>query len=105
MLHKVFTELWTVRASVSGLPRYVFVTGAFAVAGKYLNDFRNQYLAERDAVFRHYVSLHPEDFPPYGKICNTSPYNNAILSRKWTTCEFSIKSSGSTTSYNFSFSK
>jgi hypothetical protein len=35
--------------------------------GAYADNYRNQYLAERDAVLRHYVELHPEDFPVPGK--------------------------------------
>lgn len=28
--------------------------------------YRDNYLAERDATLRHYIELHPEDFPPPG---------------------------------------
>jgi hypothetical protein len=34
--------------------------------GAYAENYRNQYLAEKDAVFRHYISLHPEDFAAPG---------------------------------------
>lgn len=35
--------------------------------GYYLDGMREKHLARRDAVLRHYVELHPEDFPPIGK--------------------------------------
>lgn len=34
--------------------------------GHFFYQYRMNYFAERDAVFRHYVQLHPEDFPPPG---------------------------------------
>lgn len=39
------------------------MTGVGALFGKTADGWRNDYLAERDAVLRHYISLHPEDFP------------------------------------------
>lgn len=52
----------------SGAYRYpiYFVIGAF-VGQMWLNNRRN-YWADRDAVLRHYVQLHPEDFAPPGII-------------------------------------
>lgn len=44
------------------------VTGLGAILAKYVEDYRRDYLAERDAVLRHYVQLHIEDFPPLGKL-------------------------------------
>lgn len=38
------------------------------VGGKTVDGWRNEHLAERDAVLRHYVQLHPEDFPDPGKV-------------------------------------
>jgi NADH dehydrogenase (ubiquinone) 1 subunit C2 len=32
----------------------------------YVNKYRDTYLADKDAMYRHYVQLHPEDFPPPG---------------------------------------
>lgn len=31
--------------------------------GKFLEKNRAEYLAERDAVLRHYIEIHREDFP------------------------------------------
>lgn len=39
-----------------------------AALGVFIDKKRNDYLAERDAVLRHYVELHPEDFPTPGKM-------------------------------------
>jgi NADH dehydrogenase (ubiquinone) 1 subunit C2 len=36
------------------------------LAGYYLDQYRNQYFAERDAVLRNYLERHPEDFPEPG---------------------------------------
>lgn len=35
--------------------------------GKFIYESRRARHAERDAVLRHYIELHPEDFPPIGK--------------------------------------
>lgn len=45
------------------------------VAGTFIDRKRNEYLAKRDAVLRHYVELHPEDFPVTGELVfdNYSP--------------------------------
>lgn len=43
-----------------------FVAGFFV--GQTILNWRRNYWADRDAVLRHYVQLHPEDFPPPGKI-------------------------------------
>lgn len=36
------------------------------VVGKYFSDRKDRIEADRDAMLRHYVQLHPEDFPPMG---------------------------------------
>lgn len=39
---------------------------------------RNEYFAEKDAIYRHYVELHPEDFQEPGKtFTNYSPTTKA----------------------------
>lgn len=38
--------------------------GALALT---VDKWRTQYLAEKDATLRHYIELHPEDFPTPGK--------------------------------------
>lgn len=52
----------------SGAYRYpiYFAVGAF-VGQMWINN-RQNYWADRDAVLRHYIQLHPEDFPPPGII-------------------------------------
>lgn len=54
----------TRRPLLSGLQKHVFgvivMTGIF----KYVQNKRDEHFIERDAVLRHYVELHPEDFPP-----------------------------------------
>lgn len=42
-----------------------FVIGA--TLAHFVEQYRINYWAERDAVLRHYIQLHPEDFPPPGK--------------------------------------
>ncbi|CAG9854220.1 unnamed protein product [Phyllotreta striolata] len=57
----------TRRPMFSGIQRHV--AGAAAMAGiTYIVDnYRNDYYAEKDAVLRHYIQLHPEDFPPFDR--------------------------------------
>ncbi|XP_059488134.1 NADH dehydrogenase [ubiquinone] 1 subunit C2 [Neocloeon triangulifer] len=54
------------KPAYSGAPRSLLIIAAFGGAGKYLQDYRDRKLAERDAILRHYITLHPEDFelPP-----------------------------------------
>lgn len=45
---------------------------AFSVAvgttiGYYVDGYRNDHMAERDATLRYYVETHPEDFPDPGR--------------------------------------
>lgn len=37
-----------------------------ATTAHFFLQYRKNYWAERDAVMRHYVQLHPEDFAPPG---------------------------------------
>ncbi|CAH1996283.1 unnamed protein product [Acanthoscelides obtectus] len=60
---------WATRRPVmSGIQKHIIATVGMAGVGKVLDDYRTQNLAERDAVFRHYIQLHPEDFPPYERV-------------------------------------
>lgn len=57
----------------AGAWRYI---PAFAVGyglGAIALHYRREFLAERDAVFRQYVKLHPEDFQPKGKTISLTP--------------------------------
>lgn len=47
---------------------------AGALIGKTIDGWRNDHMAERDAVLRRYVELHPDDFPDPG-------INNCSLSQ------------------------
>lgn len=49
-----------------GVRRYVFALTAGLITAKVLKDAKYHREAERDAVLRQYVKLHPEDFPPPG---------------------------------------
>ncbi|KAF7281228.1 NADH dehydrogenase (ubiquinone) B14.5 B subunit [Rhynchophorus ferrugineus] len=55
----------TRRPLLSGVHRYVLIVGGSMAAGIYVEKKRAEHLATRDAMFRHYIELHPEDFPPY----------------------------------------
>lgn len=79
--HKTFTvsiQTLTILLIFIGLYRYpiYFIAGA-AAAELYMNHRRN-YFAERDAVFRHYIQLHPEDFPPPGNHISATLQNVII---------------------------
>ncbi|XP_058792351.1 NADH dehydrogenase [ubiquinone] 1 subunit C2 [Phymastichus coffea] len=52
------------RPIYAGLRRYAIALVAGLVGAKVLEDAKWHREAERDAVLRHYVKLHPEDFPP-----------------------------------------
>lgn len=48
---------------ITGIQKHFLYAGVAAVGAKIIEGWREDYLAERDAVFRHYIQLHPEDFP------------------------------------------
>lgn len=43
----------------------IYFAAGYTAAHFFMN-YRKNYWAERDAVFRHYIELHPEDFPAPG---------------------------------------
>uniref|UniRef100_A0A2A4K4U1 NADH dehydrogenase [ubiquinone] 1 subunit C2 n=1 Tax=Heliothis virescens TaxID=7102 RepID=A0A2A4K4U1_HELVI len=59
----IFLNHQTRRPAFSGIQKHVLLGAGFIGLFNFVQDKRNSYLAEKDAVFRHYVSLHPEDFP------------------------------------------
>lgn len=63
VLHK---QLELIAVCFLGLQRHAIFTTLGVVTGSVLERWRNEHLAERDAVLRHYVQLHPEDFPNPG---------------------------------------
>ncbi|KAF5289125.1 hypothetical protein FQA39_LY15227 [Lamprigera yunnana] len=55
---------WYMRRPVfSGFQQHIGLTSLATAGGLYYDKHRSGYLAERDAVFRDYIRLHPEDFP------------------------------------------
>ncbi|KAI5635641.1 NADH-ubiquinone oxidoreductase subunit b14.5b (NDUFC2) domain-containing protein [Phthorimaea operculella] len=55
---------WGTRRPVfSGIQKHVLLTALWVPFLQYAQNKRDAYYAERDAVFRHYIELHPEDFP------------------------------------------
>ncbi|XP_075154071.1 NADH dehydrogenase (ubiquinone) B14.5 B subunit [Haematobia irritans] len=56
---------WGFRKPIlSGIQNHIGFSALGLFGGTYLDKKRNEELATRDAVLRHYVQLHPEDFPP-----------------------------------------
>ncbi|XP_071454234.1 NADH dehydrogenase [ubiquinone] 1 subunit C2 [Hetaerina americana] len=51
------------RPLISGMQRQIGLGAVGFIIGKVLDDRRSKGLARRDAVLRHYIELHPEDFP------------------------------------------
>ncbi|XP_022218993.2 NADH dehydrogenase [ubiquinone] 1 subunit C2 [Drosophila obscura] len=51
------------RPVLSGIQKHIAFAAIGGGAGYYFDQKRNEYLAKRDAVLRHYIELHPEDFP------------------------------------------
>lgn len=45
-----------------GIQRHFFATGLGALFGYKVDQWTSSYYADRDAVLRHYIELHPEDF-------------------------------------------
>lgn len=52
---------------ISGIQKHILFAGIGAVGARTFDNYRRDYYAERDAVYRHYISLHPEDFPMPGQ--------------------------------------
>ncbi|XP_026465477.1 NADH dehydrogenase [ubiquinone] 1 subunit C2-like [Ctenocephalides felis] len=53
----------TKKPMMSGIQKHILLTASFGGFGYIADKYRNDYYAERDAMYRHYISLHPEDFP------------------------------------------
>uniref|UniRef100_A0A336L1X5 NADH dehydrogenase [ubiquinone] 1 subunit C2 n=1 Tax=Culicoides sonorensis TaxID=179676 RepID=A0A336L1X5_CULSO len=55
---------WAVRKPMlSGVQKHIALTVGGAIVGQFLETKRAAYYAEKDAVLRHYIELHPEHFP------------------------------------------
>lgn len=64
-------EIWNYVSNLSlvpGIHQHVIAAAVAGFVGNTVDKWRDSHLAERDAVLRHYVSLHPEDFPEPGEI-------------------------------------
>ncbi|XP_041987385.1 NADH dehydrogenase [ubiquinone] 1 subunit C2 [Aricia agestis] len=53
----------TRRPLFSGIQKHIAGVAVWTIGLNYVQNKRNEYLAEKDAVLRHYIELHPEDFP------------------------------------------
>lgn len=62
----------------AGIQKHVVITALAAGGGKVVDNWRNEYMADRDSTLRHYIELHPEDFPTPGKLSHSSPDYNTF---------------------------
>ncbi|XP_018329958.1 NADH dehydrogenase [ubiquinone] 1 subunit C2 [Agrilus planipennis] len=53
------------RPIMSGVQIHALMTVAGVFLGNYFDKLRDEYFAEKDAIMRHYILLHPEDFPKF----------------------------------------
>lgn len=53
-------------SAVLGIQWHGVATAIGVTVGKTLDGWRNEHYAEKDAVLRRYVELHPDDFPDPG---------------------------------------
>ncbi|XP_058813279.1 NADH dehydrogenase [ubiquinone] 1 subunit C2-like [Topomyia yanbarensis] len=53
----------TGRPILSGIQKHIIAAVSLGALAMTVDKWRNQYLAEKDATLRHYIELHPEDFP------------------------------------------
>lgn len=65
----------------SGIQKHIFIPMAAFFGAQYFDEYVNQKYANRDAALRHYVQLHPEDFPPMGKF--SEDIRNLYVSQKF----------------------
>jgi hypothetical protein len=49
--------------SLTGIQKHVVGVAGWVAILTYIQKKRNEYLEEKDAVLRHYIELHPEEFP------------------------------------------
>lgn len=50
----------------TGIHQHAILAAGFVTALTLLNNKRDAYFAEKDAVYRHYIELHPEEFEEPG---------------------------------------
>uniref|UniRef100_T1GTF6 NADH dehydrogenase [ubiquinone] 1 subunit C2 n=1 Tax=Megaselia scalaris TaxID=36166 RepID=T1GTF6_MEGSC len=55
---------WALRRPLlSGVQKHIILGVGGVLLGSWLEEKRVAHFAEKDAVLRHYVQLHPDDFP------------------------------------------
>ncbi|CAD6998200.1 NADH dehydrogenase [ubiquinone] 1 subunit C2 [Ceratitis capitata] len=59
----VFMNFGLRKPPFSGIQNHAIFTLIGGGLGVFFDQKREEYLAKRDAVLRHYIELHPEDFP------------------------------------------
>ncbi|CAH0714243.1 unnamed protein product, partial [Brenthis ino] len=59
----IIINFGTKRPLMSGIQKHVLGVVGWTALLTYVSNKREEYLAEKDAVLRHYIQLHPEDFP------------------------------------------
>lgn len=59
----VFLNFGLRKPPFSGIQNHFILSTLGGGLGLYFDQRRNEYLAKRDAVLRHYIELHPDDFP------------------------------------------
>ncbi|XP_068632752.1 NADH dehydrogenase [ubiquinone] 1 subunit C2 [Battus philenor] len=59
----MFINFGSRRPAFSGIHKHVIAAGGWCALLNFVQNKRNEYYAEKDAVYRHYVELHPDDFP------------------------------------------
>lgn len=57
-----FINYQTKRPPFSGIQKHAFGAISGSAILQFVQNKRDDYLAEKDAVLRHYIELHPEDF-------------------------------------------
>ncbi|XP_072939050.1 NADH dehydrogenase [ubiquinone] 1 subunit C2 [Epargyreus clarus] len=59
----IMVNFGTRRPVFSGIQKHMLGVVVWTLALNYAQQKRDDYFAEKDAVYRHYIELHPEDFP------------------------------------------
>lgn len=63
-----FYNYTTRRPNFSGIQKHILAASIGGVAGEGIRRYYMYASRERDAMLRHYIMLHPEDFPEPGKV-------------------------------------
>lgn len=54
---------------ISGIQKHILLTAGLVTAFTYAQKHRDNYFAEKDAILRHYLELHPDEFEEPRKFC------------------------------------